>query len=250
MSELEPYGTKYEYVRMRRRDGILQLTLHTRGSEFVWGMGPLLELPRCFDEIGADPDIQVVILTGEGGAFIGRQQSASSPPSAQDWGRTIMRNAMQLYRSLLDIEVPMIAAVNGPAIVHAELALLCDIVLASERAEFRDEGHFTRGLVPGDGAHVVWPMLLGLSRARYFLLTGQTLTARDAHGLGLVAEVLSPQELLPRAWELARHITQRPPLTVRFTRAALTQELKRQMQASMGYGITLEALAAVDEFPI
>ena len=77
--------------------------------------------------------------------------------------------------------------------IHAEIPVLSDIVLASENATFQDAPHFPRGVVLGDGVHVVWPLLLGQNRGRYFLLTGQTLSAQEAHELGVVAEVL-PRE--------------------------------------------------------
>ena len=81
---------------------------------------------------------------------------------------------------MLDIEVPMIAAVNGPVTVHSELAVLCDVVLARTDTYFQDAPHFPGGLVPGDSMQVVWPMLLGPNRGRYFLLTGQEIHAEEA----------------------------------------------------------------------
>ena len=151
--------------------------------------------------------------------------------------------------NLLDIEVPMISAVNGPALRHSELPLLCDIVLAAESAMFQDSAHFPNGLVPGDGMHIVYPLLLGPNRGRYFLLTGQALSARQALDLGLVNEVLPGAALLPRAWELAEQLARQPLLTLRYSRVVLTLQLKRLMQELLGYGLVLEGLGALDTTP-
>ncbi len=142
----------------------------------------------------------------------------------------------------------MIAAVNGPALIHAELALLCDVVLASDTAEFQDLPHFASGLVPGDGVHVIFPLLLGFNRGRYFLLTGEKIPASEAKTLGLIGEVLPREKLLPRAWEIARAIISKPPLTVRFARHVLTRELKRAMGDNLSLGLALEGLAAGEYF--
>lgn len=140
----------------------------------------------------------------------------------------------------------MISAINGPALRHSELPLLCDIVLAAEEATFQDSGHFTNGLIPGDGMHIIYPLLLGLNRGRYFLLTGQTIGAQQALELGLVSEVLPRQALLPRAWELAEQLTKQSPLVLRYSRVLLTQYVKRQMHDLLGYGLALEGLGSAD----
>jgi enoyl-CoA hydratase/carnithine racemase len=122
-------------------------------------------------------------------------------------------------------------------------------VLAAEHAVFQDAPHFPNGLVPGDGVHVVWPLVLGLNRGRYFLLTGQKLSAREALDMGVVSEVLPADQLLPRAWELAEQLVKQPPLTLRYTRVVLTQRLKQLMLDHLGYGLALQGLAANEYWP-
>ena len=212
-----------------------------------WGGTPHEELPQAFHDIGSDPDNRVVIMTGSGDAFTGPPGTRESRPkrSPSQWDKTY-REGKHLLMNLLDIEVPMISAINGPALRHSELPLLCDIVLASENAAFQDSGHFINGLIPGDGMHVIYPMLLGLNRGRYFLLIGQTIDAPKALELGLVSEVLPREELLPRAWALAEQLAEQSPLVLRYSRVLLTQYVKRMMHELLGYGLALEGLGSAD----
>jgi enoyl-CoA hydratase/carnithine racemase len=155
-----------------------------------------------------------------------------------------------LVENILAVEVPMISAVNGPCSIHSEVPLLGDIVLASEDAAFEDLAHFPRGMVPGDGQHVLWPALVGPNRARYLLLTGKQLSARQALEWGAVNEVLPKDQLLDRAWELARELAKRPPLTLRYTRKLFTQGLKRAMLDELSHGLALETYAQRQFFPV
>ena len=247
MTTFADYAHKYQTIRMERRNGILQITLHTDGGSLRWGLLPHRELPQAFTDIGSDPENKVIIMTGVGDEFSGPRPAGNYRPggSPRAWD-TIYWEGKHLLQNLLDIEVPMIAAVNGPALRHSELPLLCDIVLASETAEFQDSAHFPTGLVPGDGMHIIYPLLLGPNRGRYFLLTGQILGAHKAHELGLVGEVLPKDRVLTRAWELAEQLAKQPVLTLRYARVALTLDLKRRLQDLLGYGLALEGLASLD----
>ena len=101
--------------------------------------------------------------------------------------------------------------------------------------------------MPGDGMHVVYPLIMGATWGSYFLMTGQTIGAQDAKEMGLVNEVLPRERLLPRAWELAEELVSRPPLLVNYTRILMTQHKKRVMLDLLGYGLALEGLAQMDE---
>jgi len=249
LHSLDEYAAKYEHLRLHREDGILQLTMHSAGKDLIWGFGPHQELGYCFADIASDPENKVVILTGSGDTFIHKEDLGGGKVDARAWGEHVLPDAKRLLMNLLEIQAPMIAAVNGPATVHAELALLCDIVLAAEHSVFQDAPHYPSGLVPGDGVHVVWQMLLGLNRARYFLLTGQQLAAQEALALGVVNEVMPQAQLLDRAWALARLLRARPALTTRLTREAMLMQVKRAMLEQLPYGLALEGLAACDYWP-
>jgi enoyl-CoA hydratase/carnithine racemase len=127
--------------------------------------------------------------------------------------------------------------------------LLGDIVLASEDAYFQDASHFPRGQVPGDGQHVIWSFLAGHTRARYFLLTGMKLGAAEAKEWGVVNEVLPKDKVLDRAWELARELVKRPPLTLRYSRQLFTNPLKRAFIDELGHGLARETYAQRAFFP-
>ena len=248
-ARFDQYRDRYKNVKLEREDGILTMTLQTNGKGFVWSALAHEELGYCFTDIGADRDNKVVIMTGTGDNWCAEIDAGSFKLStAGDWDLTFY-DGRRLLINLLDIEVPLISAINGPARIHPEIPVLSDIIIASETALFQDAPHFMSGIVPGDGAHIVWPHVLGPNRGKYFLLTGQELDARTALEYGVVNEVLAPEKVMPRARELAAMIAAKPPLTRRYSRVALTQRIKRLMHEGLGYGLAIEALAAIDQLP-
>jgi enoyl-CoA hydratase/carnithine racemase len=244
---LDTYCDRFENITLERDDGILTVTVHTKGASLVWSALAHEELGHCFADIAADRANKVVILTGAGPDFcIDVDVPSFRGETAEDWDITCA-DGRRLLENLLAIEVPVIGAVNGPARIHPELMVMSDIVIASERALFQDAPHFPFGMVPGDGSHVVWPHVLGEVRGRYFLLTGQEIDAPTALAYGVVNEVVAPQHLMSRARALAATIAARPQLTRRYTRLALTHRFKRLLQESLGFGLALETLAAFDQ---
>ncbi|HEV7686428.1 MAG TPA: enoyl-CoA hydratase/isomerase family protein [Acidimicrobiia bacterium] len=242
----EEYSSKYQNISLERRDGIVQMTVHSNEKSLVWTATAHDELAYCFADIANDRDNAVVILTGAGEAFCEEIDFTSfdlSTPRAWDH---VVYEGRRLLVNLLEIPVPVISAVNGPASYHPEIPILSDIVIASETATFQDGPHFPTGIVPGDGAHIVWPHVLGANRGRYFLLTGQVLDARTALEYGAVSEVVAPDRLLARAWEVAESIASKPALARRYARSALTLEYKRLLHEGLGFGLTMEAMAVLD----
>jgi enoyl-CoA hydratase/carnithine racemase len=250
MTSFAEYVDKYERIRMEREDGILQMTFHTDGGSLRWGIPAHIEFERVFADVADDRENLVVIMTGTGDEFSGPPGSFGSDSqlgkvNADQWDR-LRKGGKDMLWHLLRIEAPVIGAVNGPALRHCELPLMSDIVLAAEQATFQDSAHFVNRTPPGDGQHVLLPAVMGMTRARYFLLTGQTITAQQALNWGLVNEVLPREQLLPRAWEIARQLIRQPPMVLRNSRLILTQELKGRMHDLLEYGLNFEGLGVVD----
>jgi enoyl-CoA hydratase/carnithine racemase len=244
VATFEDYANAFETIAFERRDGILQLSVHTGGGSLKWGGTVHRELPDAFYAVGTDPDNDVVIVTGTGDVFCEEiDYTTVGDVHSFEVTDAILREGKQLLGRLLDIDVPVVGAINGPARIHAEIPLLGDVVLASEHAVLQDAVHFERGVVPGDGVHTLWPMWLGPNRGRAFLMTGQEIGAEEALALGLVAEVVPHAQLLERAWAVARRIAERPKFARRYTRQVLTLGLKRALTAELAEGLALESLA-------
>lgn len=241
----------FEFAKFREEDGILEVTLHSDGDTLQWGGGPHREMPKILRWISEHETARIVILTGVGDTFTGPRlpDAPKNPPrremSPEAWDEFLF-DGRRIIQDLLHIEVPVIAAINGPAWRHMELGLMADIVLASETAQFEDRAHLTAGnLMPGDGMHLLLSDLMGWNRARYMQLVGQTLSATEAKDLGLVNEVLPHGEVLERAWALARDLAAKDRLLLRYTRMLFVQEMKKRMHDHLGLGLALEGLALI-----
>lgn len=250
MIKLADYQNKYRFYRLERSaEGVLTVTFHTDGGPLVWGIEPLEQLGFLWADIAADRGNKVVIVTGSGDGFISSMAvSGGTSMTGEVWDK-IGGDVRRTIRNHLSIEVPMIAAVNGPARFHSEEALLCDVVIASTNAEFQDCPHFTSGMVPGDGVQIIYNHLLGTNRARYFLFMGQSINAQRALELGLIAEVHEPAQLLSRAKEIAAHILKQPELVRRYTRQVSVEPLRRLYAGLLDHGIALEGLGAWGGWP-
>lgn len=243
-------------------DGILLMRQHTDGESLVWNAESHDSMAEAFADISGDRDIRVMILTGTGEnfnadwGFLAKGAGADEVGPPPGWAPPVefMDNlawfGKNLVMNMLDIDVPVIAAINGPCNVHSELPLMCEVVLASDDTWFEDAPHFARGVVPGDGQHIIWQALLGPVRASYFLLTGQRITAQQALEWGVVNEVLPKGSVLDRAYAIARELVKRPPMTLHYTRRLFTQNMKRACIDELGHGIWNELFAQRQFYPL
>ncbi|MEY2926551.1 MAG: hypothetical protein RL367_1028 [Pseudomonadota bacterium] len=244
----ESYATRFPNFAFERRDGILEIRVHTNGGPLIFDQRCQEDFGEVFDVVGKDFGNRVIILTGTGNRFCADFNYASFIEMYRKYGQEagyakIVADARRMMQAFIDLPVPVISAVNGLAHAHGDLPVLADIVLASDDAEFRDAAHFIVGAVPGDGSQFVWTTLLGQNAGRYFLLTGQRISAAEAKGLGFVAEVLSREALLPRAWALAAELASRSDAVLRGTRYVLNSKWRKLFHDQFVSGFAQEVIA-------
>jgi enoyl-CoA hydratase/carnithine racemase len=252
--KLSEYADTFTVMALSRtEDGVLTVRLHYRDGPLQWTALAHREFPRLLDAINSDDDNRAVILAGTGDHFIVTPEgygdvyrSGKVKPSAWERG---LSEATRMLDGMTDLRVPVVAAVNGPVTGHAELVLLCDVVLCTEDTYFQDLAHVAGGLVPGDGVQVLWPMVLGPVRAKHFLLTAQKIHAAEALSLGVVGEVVARERLQARASELAANLARVDPLVMSHTRALLQRPARRALQNELVTGLGIEAYVSISRFP-
>ncbi len=245
MAIFEEYANRYRHLRLERdAQGIVAVTLHTDDGPFVATPAARRELAAACLELANDPDNRVMLLTGTGDRFTVADPESASTLSVDALGQAAGEGEGLLIH-FLEIGIPIVVAVNGPARVLTELIPLGHVILLADTATLQDATHLLRGLPPTDGGQIVWPEVLGVVRGKYYLLTGQELSAPEALALGAANEVLPPTQLLPRAWEHARKLAALPSITLRNTHEVLTQGLRRRIYQDAGSGLALGSLAAL-----
>jgi enoyl-CoA hydratase/carnithine racemase len=247
VARFESYEDAFPHAKLSRSpEGVLEVMLHTGGGTLIFNGYVHEEFVDLFHQIGEDADNRVVILTGAGDAFIDAIEADGFDFFTPRGYDKIYREGKKVLANMLDISAPVIAALNGPATVHSEYVLLCDIVIATPDTIFQDKPHFAFGIVPGDGIHSLWPEVIGPIRGRTFVLTQQIIAAEEAQTLGVVSEIVPPERLLERAREIASQLVKLPALTTSYARVALIQKLRRIVDETVGYGLALEGISAAD----
>jgi enoyl-CoA hydratase len=236
-------------LRVERFGPVLRVTIDNPASELNTVDARLHhDLTRLFASLRDEREARAVVLTGSGRAF-----SAGGDfewfPELRDVERldALRHDARQLITDLLDVELPIVAAVNGPAVgLGASIALLCDIILMADDATLADP-HVKVGIAAGDGGAVIWPLAVGPARAKQYLLTGDPLTAHEAERIGLVNRVVPAAELDTEAMAFATRLAAGAPLAVRYTKLAVNKLVKDALNVAFDASTALELLTFLSD---
>ncbi len=203
-----------------------------------------------------DPEVGAVIITGAGrgfcsGADLGgmSQRSAGQGQGSLPARRmgALQQEPKYLIQDYLNCEVPIIAAVNGPAAgLGATLALMCDVIFMADVARIGDT-HVRAGLVAGDGGALIWPHLVGIHRAKELLMTGRMIDAEEADKIGLVNRVVPLDRLMEEATDFARELVSGPPMAIRWTKLTSNRILWQTYHSVMEFGLAMEDMTMGSE---
>jgi enoyl-CoA hydratase len=206
----------------RGADGVLQLILDAPGLNSV---GPQMhqDLADIWPVIDRDPDVRVVLVRGEGRAFSSGGSFDLIEKTMGDFADRIriMREARDLVLNMVNFDKPVISAIRGPAVgAGLVVALLADISVAGRTAKIID-GHTKLGVAAGDHAAICWPLLVGMAKAKYYLLTCEPLLGEEAERIGLVSVCVDDDEVLPTATRLAKDLAKGAQTAIRWTKHSL-----------------------------
>lgn len=232
----------YEHIRFERRGRILTLVMNRPEVKNAANVRMHNELSRVFRDAAADPEADVIVLTGAGDAFSSGGDIRAMRDKIADhtlWNDTV-DEARSLFYSILDLDKPLIARVNGAATgLGATLAVYADIAIAAESAVIGDP-HVKVGLVAGDGGALMWPLLAGFQKAKELLFLGDNIDAREAARLGLIARAVPDAELDQQVYGLAERLLKGAPLALRGTKKAINHTLRNLALSTFEYGVSLE----------
>jgi len=239
------YG-RYQALKLERDKGIMTITLSNPGRKNAMTPEMGNELAVIWGDLWIDPEVKVVILTGEGqdfcsGADVSRLSKRAAGPAASNPINPNTYLAKRHVYGILDLEKPVIAKVRGVAYgAGVNMAMACDMAFAAEGARFCDS-HVKAGMVAGDGGVLLWPLLVGMRKAKEFLMTGEPVPAELAEELGLINRCVPDAELDDVVAEMAEKLLALPPHAVNYTKASLNTAIRQMtgaaFESSLGHEI-------------
>ena len=220
---------RYERLAFRRHpDGILEVVMGAPGQLSTADHVLHRELAEIWRDIDADPDTRVAVLRGEGKGFSGGGDLTLVEEMVNDFDTRarVWREARDLVYNLINCSKPVVSAMHGPAVGAGLVAgLLADISIAARNARIID-GHTRLGVAAGDHAAIVWPLLCGMAKAKYYLLLCETVSGEEAERIGLVSVSVDEVELTSKAFEIARKLATGAQSAIRWTKYSLNNWLR------------------------
>ncbi|MDT7944626.1 MAG: enoyl-CoA hydratase-related protein [Dehalococcoidia bacterium] len=242
--------SRYRTLLIEKSDnGVCVVTMNRPEKRNAVNLQMHQELEQIWLHIAEDDEVRCIVLTGAGPAFCaGGDVEGMETGSFRPQGpRVPFYMVRRLISNLLEVEQPIVAAVNGDAAgLGATLALFCDIIVMSETARIADT-HVRMGLVAGDGGVIIWPWLVGMARAKEFLLTGRWVDGREAERLGLVNYAVPADQVMPKAMEIAHILAQGAPMAIRWTKYAMNKVLREHVNLALDSSMFLEAMTMSSE---
>ena len=234
----------YQHLTFERKPhGVLLITINRPEVMNATNARLHWELTQVWLTVDADPEVRVALVTGAGKAFSAGgdlslvEEMAGNPDAA---ARTL-REASDLVYNMINLDKPVVSAINGAAVgAGLVVALLADVSIVAETARLTD-GHTRLGVAAGDHAAIIWPLLCGMAKAKYYLLTADFLDGREAERIGLVSLCVPAAEVLPKAMEVADRLAQGSQVSIRWTKRALNNWL-RQAGPIFDQSLALEML--------
>ena len=227
----------FENLIVEVQDGIATLTINREKVLNALNTATLMELSEAFYELDEDPDVNVIILTGAGKAFVAGADITEMQPLDAIEGRKFGMLGQSVFTQVENLSKPVIAAVNGFALGGGtELALACDIIYASEKAKF-GQPEVGLGVTPGFGGTQRLPRRVGMAMAKEIIYTGRIINAEDALRIGLANKMVPPDVLMEEVMNLAKEIASKGQVSVRLAKAAIN----RGMDVDINSALSLEA---------
>ena len=219
----------YQHLKFDRRpNGVLLITisrpevLNATNDRLHW------ELTQIWLTVGVDPETKVAVITGAGRAFSAGGDLSMVEHNAKDPARVarVLQEASDLVYNIVNLDKPVVSAINGVAVgAGLVVALLADISVIGENVRFTD-GHTKLGVVAGDHAAIIWPLLCGMAKAKYYLLTSDFIDGKEAERIGLVSLCVPAEQVLPRALEVADKLAAGSQMAIRWTKKSLNNWLR------------------------
>jgi enoyl-CoA hydratase len=237
----------YKYLLVENKDGIATVTINKPESLNAVTPDVHTELEYIWIDLARDPDIKAIVLTGAGRAFsaggdVKAMAARAQTPYGNKYALAVPSRTLRIFEHMLSTPQPIIAAVNGDALgLGMTLALFADISIVADDARLGDT-HIKVGLVAGDGGAVIWPLIIGVQKAKEFLMRGKPVRGHEAAAMNLVNHAVPKDQVLAKAQEMAAEIAANPFWAVSWTKLSVNKMIKQQLNLIMDSSIAYESL--------